>query len=187
MIVIGTFLLVGIGTKLFSISDNFSGFQLLVSLLSTAKTDLGFVTSDLPDISQLENHHFTVQLLRIKGTAQLGSGSWVFSVQLDSGMDAMLKLNESPNEGNFLATLKGSANLVEMLGRKTCFYAEKAWQAILLVPVAPKLKCSDSSMLFCQVMYDVAGGIANAAMKDIAHRDITPQQLWTARGPWLLV
>ena len=98
MIVIGTFLLVGIGTKLFSVSDNFSGFQLLVSLLSTAKTDLGFVTSDLPDISQLENHHFTVQLLRIKGTAQLGSGSWVFSVQLDSGMDAMLKLNESPNE-----------------------------------------------------------------------------------------
>ena len=86
------------GPQPFSISDNSPVFQLLVNLLSTAKTDLGFVTSDLPDISQLENHQFTVQLLRKKGNAQLGSGSWVFSVQLEAGMDTILKLNESPNE-----------------------------------------------------------------------------------------
>ena len=54
-------------------------------------------------------------------------------------------------QGNLLSTLKGSRHLVEMLGRGTCFYAGKAWQAILLVPVAPKLKRSDSSTLFCQV------------------------------------
>lgn len=56
------------------------------------------MTSNLPDISQLEDHQFTVQLLQKKGTAQMGSGSWVFSVLLDSGMDAILKLNNSSNE-----------------------------------------------------------------------------------------
>lgn len=86
------------GPQPFSISDNSPGFQLLVNLLSTAKTDLGFVTTHLPHISQLEDHQFTVQLLLKKGTAQLGSGSWVFSVRLESGMDAILKLNNSPNE-----------------------------------------------------------------------------------------
>ena len=86
------------GPQPFSISDNSPGFQLLVRLLSTAKSDLGFMTSDLPDISQLEGHHFTVQLLQNKGTAQLGSGSWVFSVQLKSGADAIMKLNTSTNE-----------------------------------------------------------------------------------------
>lgn len=54
-------------------------------------------------------------------------------------------------QGNLLSTLKGSAHLVEMLGKGTCVYAGKAWQAILLVPVALKLKCSDSSTIFCQV------------------------------------
>ena len=54
-------------------------------------------------------------------------------------------------QGNLLSLLKGSTHLVEMLGRGTCFYAGKAWQAILLVPVALKLKCSDSLTLFCQV------------------------------------
>ena len=86
------------GPQPFSISNNSPGFQLLVNLLSTAKADLGFVTSNLPDISQLEDHQFTVQLLQKKGTAQMASGSWVFSVLLDSGMDAILKLNNSPNE-----------------------------------------------------------------------------------------
>lgn len=33
-----------------------------------------------------------------------------------------------------------------------------------------------------QVMYDVAGGIANAAMKDIAHRDITPNNFGRLEG-----
>ncbi|DBA90407.1 TPA: hypothetical protein ACH3X1_003681 [Trebouxia sp. C0004] len=109
------------GPQPFSICDNSPGFQLLVNLLSTNKTDLGFVTSDLPDISQLEDHQFTVQLLLKKGTAQLGSGSWVFSVLLESGTHAILKLNNSPNEA----------------------------------------------------VYDVAGGISNAAKRDIANRDIT--------------
>ena len=86
------------GPQPFSISNNSPSFRLLVNLLSTAKTDLGFVTSDLPHISQLEDHQFKVQLLQKKGTAHLGSGSWVFSVLLESGMDAMLKLNNSPNE-----------------------------------------------------------------------------------------
>jgi len=86
------------GPQPFSISDNSPGFQLLVNLLSTSKTDLGFVTSNLPNISQLEDHQFTVQLLRKKGAAQLGSGSWVFEVRLESGMDAILKLNNSPNK-----------------------------------------------------------------------------------------
>ena len=54
-------------------------------------------------------------------------------------------------QGNLLSSLKGSSHLVEMLGRGDCCYLGKAWQAILLVPVAPKLKCSDSSTLFCQV------------------------------------
>ncbi|DBA95925.1 TPA: hypothetical protein ACH3X1_001451 [Trebouxia sp. C0004] len=61
------------GPQPFSISDNSPGFQLLVNLLSTAKTDIGFVTSHLPHISQLEDHQLTVQLLLKKGTAQLGS------------------------------------------------------------------------------------------------------------------
>lgn len=82
----------------FSISDDSPGFQLFVNLLSTAKADLGFVTAHLPNISQLDGHRFTVQLLRKKGTAQQGSGSWVFSVGLESGVDAILKLNSSPNE-----------------------------------------------------------------------------------------
>ncbi len=86
------------GPQPFSISDNSPGFQLLVRLLSTAKSDLGFMTSDLPNISQLEGHHFTVQLLQKKGSAQLGSGSWVFSVQLESGADAIMKLNTCTNE-----------------------------------------------------------------------------------------
>ncbi|DBA90198.1 TPA: hypothetical protein ACH3X1_003501 [Trebouxia sp. C0004] len=118
------------GPQPFSISTNSPGFRLLVNLLSTAKTDLGFVTSDLPDISQVEDHQFKVQLLQKKGTAHLGSGSWVFSVLLESGMDAILKLNNSPNE----------------------------------------------------VVFDVAGGIANAAKRDIAHRDITPNNFGQREG-----
>ena len=86
------------GAQPFSISENSPGFRLLVNLLSTAKTDLGFVTSCLPDISQLEDHQFKVKLLLKKGTAQLGSGSWVFSVQLEMGTAAILKLNNSPND-----------------------------------------------------------------------------------------
>ena len=86
------------GPQPFSISDDSPGFQLLVKLLSTAKSDLGFMTSSLPHISQLEDHKFTVLLLVRKGTAQLGSGSWVFSVRLESGSNAILKLNSSSNE-----------------------------------------------------------------------------------------
>ncbi|DBA83923.1 TPA: hypothetical protein ACH3X1_006423 [Trebouxia sp. C0004] len=52
-------------------------------------------------------------------------------------MDAILKLNNSPNEGDLLSRLKGSTHLVE-------------------------------------VLYDVADGIANAAKRHFAHRDITP-------------
>ena len=52
--------------------------------------------------------------------------------------------------GQFLLSLlKGSAHLVKVLGKGTCVYAGKTWQAILLVPVAHKLKCSDSLTLFC--------------------------------------
>ncbi|KAL0040492.1 hypothetical protein WJX77_008653 [Trebouxia sp. C0004] len=56
---------------------------------------------------------------------------------LESGTHAILKLNNSPNEGNLLSTLKGSSHLV------------------------------------CDAVYDVAGGISNAAKRDIANRDIT--------------
>lgn len=54
-------------------------------------------------------------------------------------------------QGNLLSRLKGSAHLVEMLGRGTCVYAGTAWEAILLVPVAHRLKCSDSLTTFSQV------------------------------------
>ncbi|KAL0037535.1 hypothetical protein WJX77_001411 [Trebouxia sp. C0004] len=78
------------------------------------------------------------------------------AIWLELGMDAILKLNNSPNEGDLLSRLKGSTHLVEVLGRGTCFHTGKAWLAILLVPVAHKLKCSDSLTLFCQVLYDRA-------------------------------
>ncbi|DBB06549.1 TPA: hypothetical protein ACH3X1_012089 [Trebouxia sp. C0004] len=91
------------GPQPFSISDNSPGFQLLVNLLSTAKIDLGFVTTHLPHISLLEDHQFTVQLLLKKGTAQLGSGSCDFS-PAESGMDAILKLNK---QGGIAHAAKG--------------------------------------------------------------------------------
>jgi len=86
------------GPQPFSISKDSAGFQLLVQVLSTAKSDLGFVTPFLPNINSLEGHQFTVQSLIKQGTAHQGSGSWVFSVKLGSGADAILKLNKSPNE-----------------------------------------------------------------------------------------
>ena len=74
------------------------------------------MTSRLPDISQLEDHQFKVKLLLKKGTAQLGSGSWVFSVQLESGMAAILKLNNSPNEvRQQLATVLAFAGSLALL------------------------------------------------------------------------
>ena len=54
-------------------------------------------------------------------------------------------------QGDVLSRLKGCAHLVKMLGRGTCSYAGKTWTAMLLLPMAHKLKCSDSLMLFCQV------------------------------------
>ncbi|DBA94237.1 TPA: hypothetical protein ACH3X1_001859 [Trebouxia sp. C0004] len=60
-------------------------------------------------------------------------------------MDAILKLDNSPNEGDLLSRLKGSTHLVE-------------------------------------VLCDVAGGIANAANRDIAHRDITPNNFGQLEG-----
>ncbi|KAL0027226.1 hypothetical protein WJX77_004942 [Trebouxia sp. C0004] len=62
----------------------------------------------------------------------------------ESGMDAILKLDNSPNEGDLLSR--------------------------------------DALTLFCQVLCDVAGGIANAANRDIAHRDITPNNFGQLEG-----
>ena len=56
------------------------------------------MTASLLRVHQLECHKFTIQSLLKKGSAQKGSGSWVFLVQLALGGDAILKLNISPNE-----------------------------------------------------------------------------------------
>ena len=66
------------GPQPFSISESSPGFQLLVNLLSTAKSRLGFVSPSLPSISQLENNEFTVQLLLKKGLLGRGPAAGCF-------------------------------------------------------------------------------------------------------------
>ena len=137
------------GPQPFSISNNSPGFRLLVNLLSTAKTDLGFVTSDLPDISQLEDHRFKVQLLHKKGTADLGSGSWVFSVLLESGMDAVLKLNNSPKEVcQQLLPVLAFARILALLSSADALCASFSCQCQSCKWLSCSCPCRSTHMLF---------------------------------------
>ena len=86
------------GRQPFSISKASPGFQLLVQLLLTPKADLGFVTALMPTIESLGGRRFKVQYLVKQGSAEQGSGSWVFRVKLDADGDAILKLNRAPQE-----------------------------------------------------------------------------------------
>jgi len=86
------------GLQPFSISADSPGFQLLVQCLLTPKVGLGFVTPNLPAVTKLKDCSFTVKDLIKQGSAHQGSGSWVFSAKLESGADAILKLNKLPTE-----------------------------------------------------------------------------------------
>jgi hypothetical protein len=71
------------GLQPFSVSEDSMGFRWLVSLLATDKSDLGFVTPVLPELSELEGVRVSkLQLLR-RGTGASTVGSWVFNAQSD--------------------------------------------------------------------------------------------------------
>ena len=50
--------------------------------------------------------------------------------------------------------------------------------------VTCELLVDRTTFIVLQVLYDVASGIGNAAKKDIAHRDVTPNNFghWEGRG-----
>lgn len=52
-----------------------------------------------------------------------------------------------------------------------------AWHVVVLVAIMRQVGCNA-----LQVLYDVAGGIANAAKRDVAHRDITPNNFGQLGG-----
>ncbi|DBA76211.1 TPA: hypothetical protein ACH3X1_009937 [Trebouxia sp. C0004] len=72
-------------------------------------------------------------------------------------------------QGNLLSRLKGMAYIVEVLGNGPCFYAGRTWQAILIAPVAQKLK----SCTMLQVALPIQS-------KEICTPGCHPQQVWTA-------
>ena len=87
----------------FSISEDSSGFQLLVRLLSTPKANLGFATPLMPAIQSMRSRKMTVQYLVRQGSADQGLGSWVFCVKLNADENAVLKLNTFSHEVNQLS------------------------------------------------------------------------------------
>ena len=50
----------------------------------------------------------------------------------------------------FVVPIEGQRSPGDGAGQRTLFYAGKTWQAILLVPVAHKLRCSDFSHYFAR-------------------------------------
>ncbi|DBA92323.1 TPA: hypothetical protein ACH3X2_003744 [Trebouxia sp. C0005] len=172
------------GRQPFSISQNSAGFQLLVQLLSTPKANLGYATPLMPAISKLGQHCLKVQYLINQGTAHQGSGSRVFGAKLEADRDAILKLSKVSQEGDCLSQLKGEKHVIELPGTAQCDYNRATWHAILVAPMVQRLNHRDDPRLFGQVLFDIASSIGNAAKKDIAQRDVTPNNFghWKGRG-----
>lgn len=86
------------GRQPFSITAGSPGFQLLLRCLLTAKSQLGFVTCELPAVTRLSDCSFTVKELIRQGSATDDCESWAFLAKLQSGGDAVLKLRDAPTQ-----------------------------------------------------------------------------------------
>ena len=55
---------------------------------------------------------------------------------------------------------------------------------LILVQQHCEMPAGQGAHSVLQVLYDIAGGIGNAAKEDIAHRDVTPNNFghWQGRG-----
>jgi len=115
------------GRQPFSISPESRGFQLLVQCLLTPKIDLGFVETQLPAVSELGSCSFAVVKPIKQGSAQQGSGSWVFSATVASHADAILKLNTVSTEVSRHACCK-----IQMLAPH-CVFCQLKIQSSLII------------------------------------------------------
>ena len=86
------------GRQPFSISAGSPGLQLLVRCLLTPKSQLGFVTCELPAVAHLSDCSFTVMELIKQGSASDDCESWAFLAKLQSGGGAALKLRDASTQ-----------------------------------------------------------------------------------------
>ncbi|GAQ90449.1 Putative protein kinase superfamily protein [Klebsormidium nitens] len=183
-----------IGPLPFSISRESAGFKILIRLLATELTDLGFLQPEIPEV-HLSRELCNLELLRRgqlqapQGTAPNRVGSVVFQASTAGHNNCILKLCHSGKEGdvlNYLGQCEEVSNVVELLERGKCTYNGRDWDALLLIPVAVRLTQELPVQVLAQVTLDLAHAIDACLKVGVAHRDISLDNIGIMDGRGVL-
>ena len=92
-----------------------------------------------------------------------------------------------PTQGDILRRLSNVPNVVRLLAAGPLAAFGKIWHAVLVSPVGRHLEATDDLCLVAKVAYDIAGAINQCAERDIAHRDITANNIIEYKGDGVLL